>query len=175
MIVEVYKSKRGYGAVCKCDNCGREFKRRFSFVKRSKSHFCSNDCKADWQTRNNRGKGNPLYKRVEVRCAYCGKKLLRKPCHIKRSKIFFCSEKCRGAWRSANLKRDKNTLWRGGKSYNNGYLEIFKPNHPNVTSRGYVMQHRLVMEKFLGRYLKPEEVVHHINGDKTDNRIEFKE
>jgi len=60
-----------------------------------------------------------------------------------------------------------------GKWINNeGYVLIWSPNHPNTTSNNYVMEHRLVMEEYLGRYLKKEEVVHHINKNRLDNRIE---
>ena len=52
------------------------------------------------------------------------------------------------------------------------YLYAKIPNHPNATKNGYVLEHRAVMENFLGRYLEVSEVVHHINNHKHDNRIE---
>ena len=53
-----------------------------------------------------------------------------------------------------------------------GYIRRFVPEHPNANSRGYVSEHRLVVEKHLGFILPKEFVVHHINGIKDDNRIE---
>jgi len=53
-----------------------------------------------------------------------------------------------------------------------GYLLIRVVNHPFADSRGYVREHRLVMEKHLDRYLEPEEIVHHKNGIRDDNDIE---
>jgi hypothetical protein len=84
---------------------------------------------------------------------------------IKRSEI--TKEKMRLAQKGKN-----NWHWMGGKYVSKrGYILVLMPEHP-FAKRGYVIEHRLVMEKFLGRYLKPTEVVHHKNGIKTDNRIE---
>lgn len=60
----------------------------------------------------------------------------------------------------------------GNGSRNNGYIEVFKPHHPNADSRGMILQHRLVMSATLGRPLIAGENVHHINGDRLDNRPE---
>ncbi len=62
--------------------------------------------------------------------------------------------------------------WKGGKRITSGgYIEIKSPNHPFRNQQGYVPLHRLVAEKYLGRYLKRLEVIHHINENPKDNRI----
>ena len=52
------------------------------------------------------------------------------------------------------------------------YIKIYSPDHPNKDSSGYVMEHRLVVEKKIKRYLTNEEQVHHINFVPDDNRTE---
>jgi len=72
----------------------------------------------------------------------------------------------------------KNKFWRsrwcGGKrtGRTDEYIQIYKPDYPNCSKEGYVMEHRLVMEQKLGRYLTKMEIVHHINGVRDDNRPE---
>ena len=69
-------------------------------------------------------------------------------------------------------KGSKNYFWKGGIIKDKGYITKHKPEHPFTDFRGYVREHRLIMEEFLGRYLTKDECVHHINGIKNDNRIE---
>lgn len=72
-----------------------------------------------------------------------------------------------------NQFRENNDSWKGGRTKNRyGYILIRIPDHPRASKGGLVMEHRLVMESHIGRYLKPSEAVHHKNFIKDDNRIE---
>lgn len=54
---------------------------------------------------------------------------------------------------------------------NHGYWRVKCENHPNCSNTGYVLEHRLVMEKKIGRYLARDELVHHIDGNRENNNI----
>lgn len=58
------------------------------------------------------------------------------------------------------------------KKRKDGYITIYFPDHPKSASTGYIMEHILVMECLIGRHLKDDEVVHHINNKRDDNRKE---
>lgn len=53
-----------------------------------------------------------------------------------------------------------------------GRIIVYVPGHPGASNTGYILRARWVMEKHLGRPLLSSETVHHINGDKTDDRVE---
>lgn len=66
----------------------------------------------------------------------------------------------------------ENGRWNGGRRLKDGYVMVYAPDSPMADTQKYVYEHRLVMAEWLGRDLLSSEVVHHVNGDKTDNRIE---
>lgn len=67
----------------------------------------------------------------------------------------------------------EHTGWKGGRKFDkSGYILVYMPEHPYATADGYVREHRLVAGEILGRDLLPQEVVHHINDDRSDNRPE---
>lgn len=52
-----------------------------------------------------------------------------------------------------------------------GYIKVYFPDHPKSDKRGFILEHDLIMECNIGRHLEKNEIVHHKNGIKTDNRI----
>lgn len=68
---------------------------------------------------------------------------------------------------------NRHPLWKGGRIHvSGGYIKIRCFTHPHADAKGYVMEHRLVMEAHVGRPLLDSEIVHHINGIPDDNRVE---
>ena len=153
-----------------CLGCGKEFVDK----KHKNRIYCSKKCTGKSQQR-----------RTKVSCKICKKKFVKVNSSVKDNNI--CSKKCfkifskmQKPWNkgkhitnSGTFKsREKHPNWKGGKIRCHGYIRVLRPTHPFCDSKGYVFEHRLVMEKHLGRFLKPSEITHHINEDKSDNRIE---
>lgn len=79
--------------------------------------------------------------------------------------------------RNKRVKADRikkvDTYHKGYITTWNGYIKVKAPKYYKYKdNKGYIMQHRLVMEQHIGRYLAPDEEVHHIDGDKKNNKIE---
>lgn len=75
--------------------------------------------------------------------------------------------------RSEARKGEKGSNWKGGvRRTKSGYRQRLNPNHPRADSNGYVMEHILVWEESTGISVPPNCCIHHLNGNKSDNRIE---
>lgn len=137
------------GKTKKCVECGQEFYVRGSRMETQA--WCSRQCYDKHRT-------------TIKKCPACGKDYVT----ARKRPRAYCSEGCR-------LKGGaKPHNWKGGRVVKGGYVFLFKPDHPTVQGRDdkRVLEQRIVMEEYLGRYLHPWEKVIHKNHNRTDNRIE---
>lgn len=82
-----------------------------------------------------------------------------------------------GSGARAYPKGENHPHWKGGRYIDtNGYVRVLVAKDDEFAAmalkEGTALEHRLVMARSLGRHLERHETVHHINGDRTDNRIE---
>lgn len=170
-----------------CKNCGSSFERYRSHYKQV---FCSKECREKYKEVNN--------KKVTRRCNYCGKEYMvfyskitqhgccsseckkkhcRKMCDEKNEKVCancgsvfyrtgkpkyksFCSQECSKEY----MKGIQSPFWKGGTELNTGY-RMLKVNGK------YELEHRVLMERHIGRKLEPGEVVHHKDGNRKNNLL----
>ncbi len=175
-----------------CDYCGKETEYKYkSQAKRFCSHQCSNKAKWEWEIREKANKeqitckvcgkvfelkqstkkarekrgvqiqycstkcmGLGMRTRKTVKCEYCGKE-------FETTRNRFCSKKCVSENRKKNGSAKKNGFW-----FENGYKVLYLDGDKSIK------EHIKIMQDFLGRALSSNEIVHHINGDKLDNRLE---
>ena len=92
-------------------------------------------------------------------CSNCEKKFIA--LRHGKTKMKFCSQECSKDY----MRGEKSPFYSGGVIVNNGYKAIYQ-------SRGvYKLEHRHLMELKIGRPIKANEVVHHIDGNKKNNDI----
>ena len=148
-----------------CKNC---------FVLYTTSHkgslFCGRKCANKYNS----------VSRMKIRkpCVVCGKEPLR-------ATQTTCSNDCKYknqsvATKGRTLNTGRTHFKKGQEAHNfigqqpteKGYVILYRPEHPTANRRGYVREHRYVMEVHLGRTLTGDENIHHLNGVRHDNRIE---
>lgn len=102
-----------------------------------------------------------------VKCDWCGAEISRYPSQIHPRN--FCNRSCLGKYRSENYIATRAANWRGGTRRDRNRCQWFMPWHHRADKRGYVYRYVIAAELHLGRPLRIGEVVHHIDGDVTND------
>ena len=129
----------------KCEVCGKEYRINQSILNRAEHHFCSKACYGVFMSRDD----------VYAKCDMCGDTYKICKSHFGRTKTHFCSKECFYKYKRTQEERDRVSALGIGKQ---------KYKHRNRQS-----EHRYIVEQKIGRKLKSDEIVHHIDGNKRNN------
>lgn len=145
---------------CTCKQCGKIFPLKPCAVKRGRGKFCSRACQGKYKFS---GEKNPKYRAAlkTVRCLQCGEEFQTYLSQIKNGGGKYCSYSCK--FKHQNIGR-QNGNWKGGSFSVGGYVAV------SVGKSNRKYEHQEVAARALNRPLRADEVVHHINGNKQDNR-----
>src|SRR4029077_3135404 len=158
-----------------CEYCGKNFRIPLVQIKRgderrpSKKVTCTKRCSALLRMKRK----YPLEYPFKI-CEWCKKRFeVRTNCYPRTPLWYYLKKKhCSRNCAARALPKDRRWNGKGGVMIRDGYRCLLVWDHPSKKHKvrnHYVAEHRLVMEKSLGRYLQSWEVVHHRNGIKDDN------
>lgn len=124
--------------------------------------------KERWPDKSYRWLGSASDKYRWDACPRCGKERW-----VKSSKTLLCHS-C--AHKVCDGRMSQSREWQGGRiKHSTGYMGVRVARddffYPMTGKDGYILEHRLVMAKYMGRNLHSWEIVHHVNGKRTDNRL----
>lgn len=144
----VERAKKTEKILLSCKECSKEFelyKKTYECRVRTGNtpKFCSKKC----SNKNRETK-------KDTKCPQCGKT-------FKTTRNKFCCKECAVKFMKINKINKKNGFW-----YENGYKVLY------VEGDKSIKEHIKVMQDFIGREINKNEIVHHINEIKDDNRLE---
>ncbi len=150
--------------IINCVICGNPKEFFPSEIKKGCGKTCSKKCRYKYFSQKMKGRKKTKKWKEKIGKANKGKHNHVTSIVVKRK----ISNSLKGKFTGEN----RHWCWKGGRGLTpEGYVYVYQPNHPK-SSRGRVLEHRIIMEKKLGRYLQSNESVHHKNGIKDDNREE---